>query len=218
MKLKRIALLLMLVLVASVIAACGGDDDDDGDDGGDASAQSSDLSQTLSEGGITVSYPEGWVAEGDIDGLTLASDQETFDQANASTDAPELPDGGTALQVSILPSDAFGGSPAEIFDLLFGEGSEDDLFAPGERSDLTIGDRSGVTAPLEFTGDTDLSGALYILTYDEGNILLGIGIGGGDTFNTGVAESILGTVDLTEEEAATEEPDDVMEEEAETEG
>jgi len=159
-----------------------------------------ELPETLVGDLFTLNYPNGWVAESDLDGITLASSQETFDIADADTDdALQLPDGETAMQVTILPFAASDGTPAEIFDLLFNEVSEDDPFIPGDRSDVTIGGLSGVTSPLEFPDEAAGSGALYILRYDDDNLLLGISLYGGSDLPRATIEAIIASVQLNSE-------------------
>jgi len=217
MKLKRIALLMMLVLVASVIAACGGDDDDGGDDADEdtsAEAQSgSELPQSITDSGITVSYPDGWVGIGSPVGVALASNQGALDSF-LNGDEPNPTEGDVVVQVLTVSSDE--GDPETLFATFPTEVSEDDPFAPGERSDVTIGDLSGLSAPLTFREGIDGEGALYLLTYDEATTLFVIAIAASGAFDEDLVSGIVQTVELADpDEMATEEPDDALDEDTE---
>ena len=154
------------------------------------------LTETLVGDLFTLNYPAGWVAESNFDGIRLASSQGTFEISETPA-VSQFPDGETAMQVSILPFAVSDGTPAEIFDLLFAEVSEDDPFMPGERSDVNIGGLSGVTSSLEFAGDVEGSGALYILRYDDDNLLLAISLFGGTSSDIATVEAIIASLRAT---------------------
>ena len=190
MKFKRIVLLLLLLLVASALAACGGDDDD-----GDGDSAGVDLSQSFGEGGLSFNYPDGWVVEySEAEGATLASDQETLTtfQESEEPDFDNLEDSAMVMQMQPFPVPAEQASPAQMFELMTGEVSDDDTFRPGESSEVTFGDLSGVTADLEFLGeDVGGEGDLYLLRADDATIMLVIAFAREGELNEEIVEGVL---------------------------
>jgi len=92
-----------LLLVASLaLAACGSDKKDKG-------SKAADLKQTFeSTTGISVKYPDGWVAQDAENGeVYIANSQDTL-TAIKSTDTEELAKGQVAMLLSIIPAEALG--------------------------------------------------------------------------------------------------------------
>jgi hypothetical protein len=127
-----VALLLMLT-----VAACGGDDDDNDNGGGSADT---DLSQSFdSSTGLSVKYPDDWVASDEEGMLQLASSDEVF-----TADTVEEGQMGILFFDPTMVSMMGGGedaSPADILGNFSGMMGDEGEF--GDVSETKFGDHDG---------------------------------------------------------------------------
>lgn len=165
---KWFALLILVLIFSMVAAACGGDDDDDGDDNGGGDAA---LSQTFeSSSGITIKYPEGWVARDGDSGIEIANSQAAFDAMDAEGDEnDEIPEDGFALLI-MNPADMAlpgmenldaKGIVGMIAGFMADEG-EDEGMQAGEMEDAKVGDWDAGKVPVT---DSSLKAEGFIIGY-----------------------------------------------------
>lgn len=202
-KLKWLPLIFMLILVL-VLTACGGDDDDDNDSGNNSSENadnnggdesnnggSDTVTANLASGTITVTAPDGWVSQGE-DGdaqLWLASN----DAALAKTDRGNTePVEAGEIVILVVPIPAGGAPPSAIVDGMRAGASADDPFEfTGESEDVTIGEMSGVRAPV---GNPVAEGWGYFVTYDDNYMLMVLGFAGLGEYNDDIDSTVRGVI------------------------
>ncbi len=143
-KFKRSMLVvLVLVVVVALLAACGGDDKK-------SSSSSVNLSQSFtSETGITVKYPDGWVAK-DASGTVYVANSQ------AAMDAMEAAEGGgpakgqSAIVLMAMPVDALGGMSVEdsFKAMVQSIGGEDENTKLGDVKEVKVNGQTAYRADL----------------------------------------------------------------------
>ncbi len=170
-KKNRTLSLVLLVIVALVAAACGGGGDNGGNDGG--SASSVNLSQEFAGGGVTLMYPEGWVAEEASGQIRLASSQEVADKMNSDEDLNEpMPSGAAATVVMTVNATDIGlEADASITDVLnqFKNLMADADTTIGDVEAVSLGDKDGARVSVS-SENTD--GWLYGAALGDGDVAL----------------------------------------------
>lgn len=173
---KRFCLLVVLLLVVSLaLAACGGDDDDDGGGGdqntGDTGARTITLSETF-EGpyGITVRYPQGWVASQQDTMVAVVSSAAVQDRL--------LVGEGMSLASSECMVGIFAGHPDDptvdlttaFNQLVEAEYSEaSGITHTGAIEDITVGGRPAKRLNIGFV-DHDVEGVL--IAFADGDVIV----------------------------------------------
>jgi hypothetical protein len=167
---KLVLLIVLLLIVPMALAACGGDDDkeDKKDNGG------ADLSQSFtSASGVTVEFPEGWVAKDGTSGLTVANSQDAMDKLEAQGD--EVPEGAAALI-------SMGAMPVAQLGLAEGAGVKDVLTmmstamsgettSVGDVEEMKLGDRDAAKVSMK-DSNTKSEGFIVALKIDDANVLI----------------------------------------------
>lgn len=163
--------LMLVLMLAFVLAACGGDGDDDGgnSDGDNNSASSVALPQTITSedpnfgGSLTVSYPEGWVAQDAGGAVAVANSQETLDTAQAATGAPDMGDNAVFATIqalgpqmlSFFMDEGAEMSPAAVLNATLLSGSEDEEGVEiGEVQEETLNGKSAATVVATSSGES----------------------------------------------------------------
>jgi hypothetical protein len=132
---KWLLVLVLLLVVSMVAAACGGDDDkdDNGDNG--------DLTQSFTgANGVTVKYPEGWIARDGGNGVEIANSQDTLDAMDAQ--GGEIPEEAVGIMIMAAPLDQMGMAGQSVKDVMGvlaqSMGSEGDDTEVGEVTDTKV--------------------------------------------------------------------------------
>jgi hypothetical protein len=163
-KFKRsVFVVLVLVVVVAMLAACGGDDKK-------SSSSSSNLSQSYTgAGGITVKYPDGWIAKDAAgDTIYVANNQAAMDAMEAATSGGPGK-GQSAVVLMAMPLEALGGmSAADSFKAMVqsigGEGSDTTL---GDVKDVKVNGQTAYRADL-----TSPDGEGYYLGWESNGALI----------------------------------------------
>jgi len=217
MKTRKLFWLFALSIMAVVFAACGGDaatGGGDGDGGGDDSAQASsavELSQTETidapefGGSISVSYPEGWVVQGEGGAIVIASSQEVAEIQDPSA-AEEIPEGAVLISASVIPGEMAGAmgiegdvNPTAIIETFTGIMSGDDMPEFGDIEELQIDGNDAART----TGSNDLMSATMYAIDNGGNFTFGFGATRPDEVDQHAAtiEAILASTTFTASES-----------------
>ena len=162
---KSVMVLVVLVVVAALLAACGGDKKS-------SSSSSVDLKQNYdSPTGVSVKYPDGWVAKDASGGVYVASSQDAMDTMEA-TDSQGPGKGQAGVMLMAMPGDALGGmSPADAFKAM----------APSLASESTTASDvkdTKVNGQAAFRIDiTDANGEGFMLGWDKnGSLVIAAGV------------------------------------------
>lgn len=208
MKLNKLFLLLSAVMMVVVMAACSDagttDDGDSGnEDGVDVSLSQTETIEAQGLGNISVSYPEGWVAQGESGAVIIASSEDVLAiEDPASVD--EIPAGSVLISVTIIPTemgDSLGlsedASPNDVIDVFSALMTGEDFPELSESEDVTIG---GKPAAVTRGSDDKLNASIYAIVSDN-VFIVGLGATRPDEADqhTATIEAILGSVTFTED-------------------
>jgi len=189
MKTRKMFWLFALTMMAVIFAACGGDaaqggDGGDAGDAGDANASSAvELSQTETieaaefGGSISVSYPEGWVVQGEAGAIMVANSADTLAIEDPSA-VDEIPAGSVMISMSVIPGEMAGAmgltaesTPAEVIELFSSFMGGEGMPEFGDVEELEIDGNAAARA----TGSDDTMTATLYAVEKDGNFTFGFG-------------------------------------------
>lgn len=169
---KKLVILLLVVLALG-LAACGGDDDKDD--------KKVDLKQTFtSESGLTVKYPDGWIARDGESGVEIANSQKTIDAMDSDTEEKM----GADMAIAMVPP------PTALADMMM-EGKTikevaeqfKEIFAGDEGEDTSVSDVKEIkiggkdAARLDITdSETESEGFYVFYMLDDANVMMVVGM------------------------------------------
>lgn len=186
MNIRRMALLMILLLTMPILAACGGDDDGGG----------SSLGQSYDAGGLSFSYPDGWVARAEDDGsVIMANSQEILDMAAESSEEEIPGDAQVFFVIASSVEDAGGIGPAEMVGAFVAQAATDENVTLGTAEAVTLG---GLVGSKISSSDSSIKseGAMYVVG-DESVMVIFVGMAGEGSYDGDLAQSILETVSYT---------------------
>ncbi len=167
---------LFIALLALLLAACGGN-------GGTGGGGGVSLDQNVEVGGLSVSYPDGWVvddSQGLEGGIVLANSQEALD-ASIATGADEAPPSGSAvMSILLAPTEQLGISnptARNVLDTFFGFMTGEDMPEFDDPSESTIG---GNTVVQSHGSDDQISVTFYSIELDGAFVIASAGTPAGE--------------------------------------
>ncbi len=185
MKARKLFWLFALSIMAVIFAACGGDaaNGGGGEGGGDADASSAvELTQTETVdaeefgGSISVSYPEGWVAQSEAGAIFVGTSEEALAIDDPTT--AEIPEGAAIMNITVLPAEMGSvmgieadASAADVLGVFTAFMAGDDM---PEFSDVEEIDVDGATVATTTGNDENFTATIYAVVND-GTFVIGFG-------------------------------------------
>lgn len=173
-KKNRTLSLVLLAIVALVVAACGGGSGGDNSSGNSGSASSVNLSQefTGTRSGITLMYPDGWVAREDSGQIQLASSQELMDKMSSSDTNEPMPSGAAGAVVMTINLADLGleadTSVTEVLNQFLGFIADEET-SVGDVETVSLGDKEGARVT---TSSDNTDGWFYGVDLGDGSVAL----------------------------------------------
>jgi hypothetical protein len=166
-------LTIIILIVALMLTACGNDDkDEDKNNSKNDSDQKTSLSQTLTAtNGVTVKYPDGWVAVEENGDIQIVNSQEALDAADITAGQAGLMLMDPAI-MEYIATEGVELTPVGLLTAYAGSG-EDGGMTMGDVTETTVGDKKAARLAIN---DDKSEGFIMVVQLDESSYIVAMGI------------------------------------------